>query len=161
MGVPRLSSAFCRRVVSIAIAVCAVLASSVATQDASTDLESYRNVVERTFMRDRGGTMPGYAACVMCHTWQTSVRFDLETPATDAGWTPEQSRMNFEMITQLVNTRSPENSYLLAKPLEPKVGGLGHTGGTYWTSRSDPEYQAVLAWIKSLPADRYVPPPAP
>ena len=49
--------------------------------------------------------MPGYAACVMCHTWQTSLRFDLETPATDAGWTAEQSRRNFEMITQLVNTR--------------------------------------------------------
>ena len=82
--------------------------------------------------------MPGYAACVMCHTWQTSLRFDLETPATDAGWTAEQSRQNFEMITQLVNTRTPENSYLLLKPLEPKAGGLGHTGGTYWTSRDDP-----------------------
>jgi hypothetical protein len=112
-------------------------------------------------MKDRGGTMPGYAACVMCHTWQTSLRFDLETPATDAGWTAEQSRTNFEMITQLVNTRSPENSYLLLKPLEPKSGGLGHTGGTYWRSRDDPEYQAVLAWIKSLPADGYVPPSAP
>ena len=41
--------------------------------------------------------MPGYAACVMCHTWQTSLRFRLETPATDAGWTPEQSRRNFDM----------------------------------------------------------------
>jgi len=127
----------------------------------SGDVESFRKTIEPIFMKDRGGTMPGFAACVMCHTWQTSLRFDLETPASDAGWTPDQSRMNFEMITQLVNTRSPENSYLLAKPLEPKAGGLGHTGGTYWTSRTDPEYQAVLAWIKSLPVDRYVPPPAP
>jgi hypothetical protein len=127
----------------------------------AADVESFRKTIEPIFMKDRGGTMPGYAACVMCHTWQTSLRFDLETPATDAGWTAAQSRTNFEMITQLVNTRSPENSYLLLKPLEPKAGGLGHTGGTYWTSRTDPEYQAVLAWIKTLPADRYVPPPAP
>jgi hypothetical protein len=127
----------------------------------TADVESFRKTIEPIFMKDRGGTMAGYAACVMCHTWQTSLRFDLETPATDAGWNADQSRMNFEMITQLVNTRSPENSYLLLKPLEPKAGGLGHTGGTYWTSRSDPEYQAVLAWIKTLPADRYVPPPAP
>jgi len=122
------------------------------------DVEAFRKTIEPIFMKDRGGTTPGYAACVMCHTWQTSLRFDLETPATDAGWTAEQSRKNFEMITQLINTRSPESSYLLLKPLE---GGLGHTGGTYWTSRNDPEYQAVLAWIKTLPADRYVPPPAP
>src|SRR5512134_2293931 len=79
------------------------------------DVESFRKTIEPIFMKDRGGTTPGYAACVMCHTWQTSLRFDLETPATDAGWTPEQSRTNFQMITQLVNTRSPENSYLLAK----------------------------------------------
>src|SRR5687767_15971765 len=144
MGVPRLSSAFCRRVVSIAIAVCAVLASSVATQDASTDLESYRNVVERTFLRDRGGTMPGYAACVMCHTWQTSLRFRLETPATDAGWTAEQSRRNFEFVTKVVDTAAPESSRLLVKPLAPAAGGMGHTGGAFWKSREDPEYQMVL-----------------
>jgi hypothetical protein len=127
----------------------------------SADVDSFRKTIEPIFMRDRGGTMPGYAACVMCHTWQTSVRFDLETPASDAGWTAEQSRRNFEMITQLVNTRTPENSWLLLKPLEPKAGGLGHTGGTYWSSREDAEYQTVLKWIRSLPADRYVPKPAP
>ena len=118
----------------------------------AADVESFRKTLEPVFMKDRGGTMPGYAACVMCHTWQTSLRFDLETPATDAGWTAEQSRLNFEMITQLLNTRTPENSYLLLKPLEPKAGGLGHTGGTYWTSRDDPAYEVVLAWIRTLPA---------
>ena len=126
-----------------------------------SDVDSFRKNIEPIFMRDRGGTMPGYAACVMCHTWQTSLRFDLETPSTDAGWTAEQSRLNFQMITQLVNTRTPENSWLLLKPLEPKTGGLGHTGGTYWQSRDDPEYQTVLKWIRSLPADRYVQAPAP
>jgi hypothetical protein len=125
------------------------------------DVESFRKNIEPIFMRDRGGTMPGYAACVMCHTWQTSLRFDLETPATNAGWTAEQSRLNFQMITRLVNTRSPETSPLLVKPLAPGAGGPGHTGGTYWKSREDAEYQTVLSWIKSLPADRYVPAPAP
>ena len=92
--------------------------------------------------------MPGYAACVMCHTWQTSVRFILETPATDAGWTVEQSRKNFDVVTKLVNTAAPATSRLLLKPLDPSAGGMGHTGGTFWTSRTDPEYLALLKWIR-------------
>jgi hypothetical protein len=123
----------------------------------TADIESYRNSVERVFLTDRGGTVPGYAACVMCHTWQTRVRFSLETPATDSGWTVEQSRRNFDVVTQLVNTASPATSRLLLKPLDPAAGGMGHTGGTFWRSRNDPEYLAVLKWIQSLPADRYVP----
>jgi hypothetical protein len=123
----------------------------------AADVESYRNDVERVFLTDRGGTIPGLAACVMCHTWQTKVRFTLEVPATDAGWTAEQSGRNFGVVTKLVNTADPEKSRLLLKPLAPAAGGLGHTGGTYWSSRNDPEYQTVLKWIRSLPADRFVP----
>jgi hypothetical protein len=152
------------------LAVGAVFAGSVATTKssaASSDgqpsafpdaaaIEAYRTKVESVFMRDRGGTIPGMAACVMCHTWQTSVRFKLETPATDAGWTAEQSRKNFDVVTQLINTGAPATSRLLLKPLAPSAGGMGHTGGSFWTSRTDPEYVALLSWIQSLPADRYV-----
>jgi hypothetical protein len=131
-------------------------ASQSAAFPAASDIEAFRTTVEKVFMTDRGGTSPGYAACVMCHTWQTSVRFSLETPESDAGWTTGQSRRNFDVVTKLVNTGNPESSRLLLKPLTPEAGGLGHTGGTYWTSRNDPEYQAILKWIRSLPADRYV-----
>ena len=89
------------------------------------------------------------------------MRFSLETPATDAGWTVEQSRRNFDVVTKLVNTANPEASRLLLKPLASQAGGLAHTGGTYWRSRDHPEYQALLKWIRSLPADRYVPAPEP
>jgi hypothetical protein len=151
------------------IGACALFAGTLVTATSATsrseqaagfptgaDIESYRGTVERVFTTDRGGTMPGYAACVMCHTWQTSVRFSLETPATEAGWTVEQSRRNFDVVTKLVNTASPATSRLLLKPLDPSAGGMGHTGGSFWKSRSDPEYQAILKWIQSLPADRYV-----
>ena len=162
MDVPQRSSALRRRAVTIAIAANMLIASGVATQDqrSPADLDSYRNVVERVFLRDRGGTMPGYAACVMCHTWQTSVRFSLTTPATDAGWTAEQSQRNFEVVSKLINTADPESSRLLRKPLNPAAGGAGHTGGTYWSSRSDPEYVALLQWIRSL-SNKYVPAPEP
>jgi hypothetical protein len=122
----------------------------------AADIERYRNAVERVFMTDRGGTTSGVAACVMCHTWQTSVRFTLQTPATDAGWTVDQSRQNFSVVTQLINTAAPATSRLLLKPLDPAAGGMAHTGGSFWKSRTDPEYLAILNWISSLPADRYV-----
>jgi hypothetical protein len=141
-----------------AIVFAAALAAQTRTEfPTDADVQAFRTTIEPVFMRDRGGTTPGYAACVMCHTWQTSLRFRLETPATDAGWTVEQSRRNLMMLTRLVNTKFAEGSRLLLKPLEPKVGGMGHTGGTYWKSRDDAEYQAVLKWVQSLPAGRFVP----
>jgi hypothetical protein len=129
---------------------------------AAADIENYRNTVEKVFMTDRGGTVPGMAACVMCHTWQVRpLRFSLETPATDAGWTVEQSRKNLDVVTKLVNTKNPEASRLLLKPLDTKAGGMSHTGGTFWPSKEHPEYQAFLKWIRSLPADKFVPPAEP
>ena len=155
------------RATIVVIGVFAVaLVASVSARQASSfptaaDVEAYRATLEPLFMTSRGGTAPGFAACVMCHTWQTSLRFALETPATDAGWTVEQSRKNIDVVTKLVNTKDPESSRLLRKPLAPGAGGLGHTGGTYFTSTSDPQYQAVLKWIRSLPAERFVPAPEP
>jgi hypothetical protein len=35
-------------------------------------------------------------------------RFSVETPAADAGWTVEQSRRNFDVVTKLINTATPE-----------------------------------------------------
>ena len=125
------------------------------------ELETYRGTVEDVFMTDRGGTTRGFASCVMCHTWQTSVRFSLERPNSDAGWSAEQSMRNFDVVSQLINTADPESSRLLLKPLAPDAGGLTHTGGTYWTSTDDPEYVALLAWIESFPDDSYVPAPEP
>ena len=127
----------------------------------STDVETYRDIVESVFMEDRGGTSSGYASCVMCHTWQTSVRFSLETPETAAGWTSEQSRRNLDVIGLLINTADPESSRLLQKPLAQQAGGLPHTGGTFWTSTDDPEYGRLLQWIQRLPDDQFIPAPEP
>jgi hypothetical protein len=166
-----------RRLAWLTCALAALLIAAVATLSAepqaggqasgfpsAADIETYRNTVERIFLTDRGGTTGGMAACVMCHTWQTRpMRFSLETPATDAGWTVEQSRKNFDVVTKLVNTQNPEASRLLLKPLAVPAGGQGmiHTGGSYWPSREHPDYQALLKWIRSLPAGRYVPAPEP
>jgi hypothetical protein len=137
--------------------------------DPSTDGETlqvpfdyYRENVEPLFLRPRGypGSTDGNAACISCHVWQTSVRFSLEEPTEtpDGGaWTEEQSRRNYEVVTQLVNASDPESSRLLLKPLSPVAGGLRHTGRDYWDSTQDPEYQFLLDWIRTLPAAEFTP----
>jgi hypothetical protein len=147
---------------AVALTTLASLSAQGSSFPSAADIENYRNTVEKVFMTDRGGTVPGMAACVMCHTWQTRpMRFSLETPATDAGWTVEQSRKNFDIVTKLVNTKNPEASRLLLKPLATQAGGMSHTGGTFWPSKDHADYQAFLKWIRSLPADKYLPPAEP
>ena len=122
----------------------------------------YRTNIEPLFLRSRGypGSTDGNAACVMCHVWQTSVRFSLEEPTEtpDGGaWTEEQSRRNYEVVTQLVNASDPESSRFLRKPLAVGAGGLRHTGGAHWDSTQDPEYQVILDWIRALPVADFTP----
>src|SRR5688500_2843285 len=141
-----------RLVIAAAVVLVVAAASTTSAREQASfpgaaDIDRYRNAVERVFMTDRGGTTSGMAACVMCHTWQTRVRFTLELPATDAGWTVDQSRKNFDVVTRLINTAAPATSRLLLKPLDPSAGGMGHTGGSFWKSRTDPEYVAILNWI--------------
>ena len=140
----------------VAVAMASMSAQQASTFPQPADVEVYRKSIEPVFMTSRGGTAPGMAACVMCHTWQTSLRFALETPATDAGWSAEQSRRNMDVVGRIINTADPESSRLLRKPLAPDAGGLGHTGGTFWRTKDDPQYQRVLMWITSLPKDKYV-----
>ncbi len=140
-----------------------------ASTDLSTDgaalqvpFDYYRQNIEPLFLRPRGypGSTRGQAACVMCHVWQTSVRFSLEEPTEtpDGGaWTEAQSRRNYEVVTRLVNASDPESSRFLLKPLAQQAGGLPHTGGNHWASTEDPEYQVVLDWIRALPAAQFTP----
>ncbi len=131
-----------------------------ATQQAAFDY--YRQNIEPLFLRPRGypGSTSGNPACVMCHVWQTSVRFTLEEPTQTAdggAWTEEQSRRNYEVVTQLVDASDPESSRFLLKPLAQVAGGLRHTGGSFWDSTQDPEYQVILDWIRALPAAEFTP----
>ncbi|MBM4183700.1 MAG: hypothetical protein FJ207_05675 [Gemmatimonadetes bacterium] len=143
--------------------------SDVASADAVTQerpgFAYYRQSVEPVFTRPRGyPDRTEQAACVMCHVWQTSVRFDLQdmTETQDGWvWTEAQSALNYDMLTRLVNASDPASSKLLRKPLAPTAGGEAHTGGAFWESTDDAEYQAVLGWIEMLPDAQFTPAPTP
>jgi hypothetical protein len=140
--------------------------AAAATEDVERrDFDFYRRNIEPLFVRPRGYPDQGdNGACVMCHTWQTSLRFALEdmTETPEGwGWTPGQSTLNYDVVTKLVNASDPASSKLLRKPLATRAGGEGHTGGDYWESTDDPEYQIVLQWIEMLPVAQFTPPAEP
>jgi len=133
--------------------------SSVATDAAATGLDfaTYVSDVEPIFTRLRGGftvDSPGGPSCVMCHTWQTNVPLKLEPleegPGGETSWTEEQSRRNFIEVARLVTPGDPDNSRLLRAPLAADAGGRGsHTGGTFWESKDEAEWQALAEWVRA------------
>jgi hypothetical protein len=67
-----------------------------------------------------------------------------------ASWTEEQSRQNFEIVSRLVIPGEPAKSPLLLHPLAPAAGGdPTHTGGKFWETQNDPEWEMIAAWINT------------
>jgi hypothetical protein len=109
------------------------------------DFEVYRTRVEPIFYKKR----EGHARCVVCHA-DANRAFNLQPwgPQTKA-YTEEQSRKNFQMISKLVVPGNPDRSILLLHPLAKEAGGDEfHSGGRQFTSKSDPDWQTIAAWVR-------------
>src|ERR1700730_1873641 len=116
------------------------------TAGSSLDFQVYRARIEPIFLKQReGGIM-----CYNCHS-VLSTRLRLQPMSSGStSWTEEQSRRNFEVVSQLVNPADPLKSRLLLHPLAPAAGGDPlHTGGEFWKSQSDPEWQMIAEWVRS------------
>jgi YVTN family beta-propeller protein len=109
----------------------------------SLDYAFFKERVQPIFLAKR----PGHARCVTCHSHGSP---SLENLAPGAvGWNEEQSRKNFVMWRQFVVPGNPLKSRLLLHPLAADAGGDHfHAGGKHWTSRNDPEWQTLAAWVK-------------
>ncbi|MDQ1410012.1 MAG: hypothetical protein QOJ41_1747, partial [Acidobacteriaceae bacterium] len=60
----------------------------------------------------------------------------------------DQSRQNFEAVFKLVTPNAPMKSRLLLHPLAAEAGGdPTHTGGKFWASQNDQEWQMIAAWV--------------
>ncbi|HKV81613.1 MAG TPA: cytochrome D1 domain-containing protein [Candidatus Sulfotelmatobacter sp.] len=92
--------------------------------------------------------------CYDCHSTITT-RFRLQAflPG-DSSWTEEQSRQNFEIVSQLVAPGDPLSSRLLVHPLAQEAGGdPAHAGGKFWKSQQDPEWQTLTTWVRGSSRD--------
>jgi len=109
------------------------------------DFDAYRAKVEPIFLKKR----PDHARCVSCHVAALS-RFRLEMLADgQTEWTPAQSRLNFQVVSQLVNFKDVLASPLLKHPLAEAAGGdPAHSGGEQFQTRDDPDWKTIEAWIR-------------
>jgi hypothetical protein len=108
----------------------------------SLDYETYKKSVEPIFAKKRAG----HARCVACHSASNN-SFRLQPLAEGSTWTEEQSRLNFESVSKLVNRTNPQASKLLIHPLAHEAGGDEfHSGGRQFLSKDDPDWKAMAVW---------------
>jgi hypothetical protein len=113
------------------------------------DFETYRTRIEPIFLKERAAN-EGAGTCVNCHS-RIATRLRLQPLSAGATtYTEAQSRQNFEAVKRVVMASDPSKSPLAVHPLAQSAGGdAQHTGGKFWTSADNPEYQAVLAFVKT------------
>jgi hypothetical protein len=111
---------------------------------AALDFDVFKARVQPVFTNKRAGL----ARCHVCHSQGTNFRLQ-PLPPGGATWDEQASRRNFEAVQRLVVPGDPLSSRLLMQPLAAEAGGDPfHPGGKHWTSQSDPEWQALSAWVR-------------
>jgi hypothetical protein len=132
------------RFVLLAITICGACTQSSAQTPSTLDYEFFKTKVQPIFLAKR----PGHARCIECHD-SGSPRLQELSPGA-ATWNEDQSRKNFEAWQRVVVPGDPMASRLLMHPLAPEAGGDPfHAGGKHWKSQDDPEWQTLVAWVKT------------
>jgi mono/diheme cytochrome c family protein len=146
----------------LAVGTAVAVPTAVAAQG-GLDFEFYRENIEPVFTRPRGGYDAGGTACINCHTWQATTPLKLQPLQLVDGraqWPEALSRRNFEVVSRLVVPGDPDASRLLRKPLRASAGGASrHTGGGFWESKDDPEWQLMAEWVRAAPRQAAAPAP--
>lgn len=109
------------------------------------DFETYRTKVEPIFLKKR----PTHARCVVCHEGNRTA-FRLQAlPEGKTTWTAEQSKLNFESVSKLVNSKNLMASPFLKHPLAEAGGGDEfHSGGRQFATQNDPDWKAMADWAR-------------
>ena len=119
---------------------------------AALDYDFYKARVQPLFLEKR----EGHARCVTCHGGSATLRLE-RLPEDATNWTEEQTRKNFEAAKAMVVPGSPGASRLLRHPLSRAAGGdVFHGGGQHWTSKNDPDWKVLEAWVNGATMDSYM-----
>jgi YVTN family beta-propeller protein len=122
------------------------------------DFDTFKNTIEPIFLKHR----LGHARCYGCHVL-TNRAFHLEPLAPGATeWTEDQSRKNFQSVSQLVVPGHPESSLFLLHPLAAEAGGDAfHSGGRQFSSYDDDDFVTLVEWVRAGAAHSSSPPVTP
>ena len=131
-------------VVPLLLPFAAIAQSSAGGSAPTLDYEFFKARIEPIFTTKR----PGNARCISCHGSGTPMKLT-PLPEGSATWTEAEARANFDIIRARVVPGNPDESRLLRHPLAEEAGGdPHHDGGKHWTSKSDPEWQTLAAWVR-------------
>ena len=98
--------------VNLATTVLAYQAGNTEQMKSSVDFETYRDRIEPIFLKTREGGV----RCYDCHSvMATRLRLEPLSPESSS-WTPEQSRLNFKIVSDLITPGNPMKSRLLLHP---------------------------------------------
>jgi len=107
------------------------------------DFDYFRANVQPIFTTKRDGN----ARCVTCHSIRDVMHLQPLAEGS-ATWNEADARSNFAIASAYVVPGNPDASRLLRHPLAEDAGGDGHhDGGKHWTSKDDPEWQTLAAWV--------------
>jgi hypothetical protein len=110
---------------------------------ASLNYEFFKAKVEPVFLAKR----PGHTRCVVCHTINNAPFHLVPLSPGSTSWNEEQSRRNFQLVQKVV-VPGYEDSKLLIHPLAEQAGGdPHHGGGQQFSSKDDPEWLALKAFV--------------
>jgi mono/diheme cytochrome c family protein len=111
----------------------------------SLDFETFRARVQPILTTARKGN----ARCIACHSRGGGNSFLEPLAPGSTTYSDEQTRRNFDRIQRLVVPGEPDKSGLLMNPLAENAGGSHwHGGGKHWSSKSDPEFEVLAAWVR-------------
>jgi YVTN family beta-propeller protein len=122
------------------------------------DFDVFKSTIQPIFLKER----LGHARCYGCHVLSNRA-FHLEPLAPGATtWTEEQSRKNFQSVSQLVVPGDPESSLFLLHPRAAEAGGDAfHSGGRQFSSYDDPDFVTLVEWVRAGVSRSKQPPMSP
>ena len=127
----------------LAVAVGA-LSSPTSASAQALSYDFFKANVQPIFLKKR----VGHTRCIVCHAGANNAMRLTPIERDASKFTEEQSKTNFQTVSQIVTLGKPMESHFLIHPLDPHAGGgMYHSGGRQFETTDDPDWKTLAAWV--------------